>query len=173
MVLCSAVCKRQPFYMTTSLRSSRTVASTCSQERGADLYAQCDIVVISSAQVAAAAASGDSVQTMSNLLDINAACAAGSVFYGIYYASFYTQYLQLLAAYSLAQPTSEEVLAGQAGSFQGALAASGRLEVPLANTPISSLIEPPCSGAICPQSMYALAPDTAYQVCTRGNFMAL
>ena len=112
----------------------------------------------------AATASNDSVQAVLGLLDM---LAAGSVFYGIYYASFYTQYLQLLAAYSLAQPTSEEVLAGQAGSFQGALAASGRLEVPLANTPISSLIEPPCSGAICLQSLYALAPDTAYQVCTR------
>ena len=87
----------------------------------------------------------------------------GSVFYGIYYASFYTQYLQLLAAYSLAQPTSEEVLAGQASSFQGALAAAGRLEVPLANTATSALIEPPCSGAICQQSIYALAPDTAFQ----------
>lgn len=89
---------------------------------------------------------------------------AGSVFYGIYYASFYTQYLQLLAAYSLAEPTSEEVLTGQASSFQGALAASGRLEVPYANTAISALIEPPCSGAICQQSIYALAPDTAFQV---------
>lgn len=87
------------------------------------------------------------------------------MFYGIYYASFYTQYLQLLAAYSLAQPTSEEVLAGQSSSFQGALAAAGRLEVPQANTATSALVEPLCSGAICQQSIYALAPDTAFQVC--------
>lgn len=48
------------------MRSSLTVASSFSQELGTNYYAQCDIVVISSVQVAAAAASGDSVQAMSN-----------------------------------------------------------------------------------------------------------
>ncbi len=86
------------------------------------------------------------------------------MFYGIYYASFYTQYVQLLAAYGLAAPTSEEILEISPSSFQGALAGSGSLSVPHAYTLTSGLVEPLCSGAICQQSIYALAPNTPYQV---------
>ena len=92
-------------------------------------------------------------------------CYAGTVFYGIYYASFYTQYVQMLAAYDLAPPTSEEILKISPSSFQGALAGSGSLSVPHAYTLTSGLVEPLCSGAICQQSIYALAPNTPYQVC--------
>ncbi|KAL0035306.1 hypothetical protein WJX77_000193 [Trebouxia sp. C0004] len=88
----------------------------------------------------------------------------GTVFYGIYYASFYTQYVQMLAAYGLAAPTSEEILEISPSSFQGALAGSGSLSVPHAYTLTSGLVEPLCSGAICQQSIYALAPNTPYQV---------
>ena len=91
-------------------------------------------------------------------------CCAGTVFYGIFYAQFYTQYTQMLAAYALAAPSSEEVLATSPASFEGALAGSGNLSVPLANTVTTGLVEPLCSGAICTQSIYALAPDTPYQV---------
>ena len=91
-------------------------------------------------------------------------CCAGTVFYGVYYASFYAQYVQLLAAYDLAAPTAEEVLDTSPSSFQGALAGSGSLSVPYANTLTSGLVEPLCSGAICQQSIYALAPNTPYHV---------
>lgn len=94
------------------------------------------------------------------------------MFYGIYYASFYTQYVQLLAAYGLAAPTSEEILEISPSSFQGALAGSGSLSVPHAYTLTSGLVEPLCSGAICQQSIYALAPNTPYQVCRRPTFAA-
>ncbi|DBA74581.1 TPA: hypothetical protein ACH3X2_009453 [Trebouxia sp. C0005] len=102
----------------------------------------------------------------------------GTVFYGIYYASFYTQYVQLLAAYGLAAPTSEEILEISPSSFQGALAGSGSLSVPHAYTLTSGLVEPLCSGAICQQSIYALAPNTPYQVWlvavdTVGNAQAV
>ena len=70
----------------------------------------------------------------------------------------------MLAAYALAAPTSEEVLDTSPASFQGALAGSGSLSVPLANTITTGLVEPLCSGAICQQSIYALAPNTPYQV---------
>ncbi|DBB14474.1 TPA: hypothetical protein ACH3X3_004761 [Trebouxia sp. C0006] len=88
----------------------------------------------------------------------------GTVFCGIYYASFYTQYVQMLAAYGLAAPTSEEILEISPSSFQGALAGDGSLSVPHAYALTSGLVEPLCSGAICQQSIYALAPNTPYQV---------
>ena len=96
-------------------------------------------------------------------------CCAGTVFYGIYYASFYTQYVQMLAAYGLAAPTSEEILEISPSSFQGALAGDGSLSVPHAYALTSGLVEPLCSGAICQQSIYALAPNTPYQVCRLAN----
>ena len=89
---------------------------------------------------------------------------AGTVYYGIYYAQFYAQFTQMLAAYALAAPSSEEVLANSPASFEGALAGSGSLEVPKGNTATTGLVEPLCSGAICTQSIYALAPDTPYKV---------
>ncbi len=96
-------------------------------------------------------------------------CYAGTVFCGIYYASFYTQYVQMLAAYGLAAPTSEEILEISPSSFQGALAGDGSLSVPHAYALTSGLVEPLCSGAICQQSIYALAPNTPYQVCRLAN----
>ena len=87
----------------------------------------------------------------------------GTVFYAIYYASFYAQYTQLLAAYAQAAPTSSEVLSSSPGSFEGALAGSGSLAVPMANTLVSGLVEPLCFGALCQESIYALPADTDYQ----------
>lgn len=88
---------------------------------------------------------------------------AGKVFYGIYYASFYAQYTQLLAAYALAAPTAEEVLGSSPESYQGALAGSGSLAVPQAKALVSGLVQPLCYGPLCAQSIYALPPDTDYQ----------
>lgn len=87
----------------------------------------------------------------------------GTVFYAIYYASFYAQYIQLLAAYAQTAPTSSEVLSSSPGSFEGALAGSGSLAVPLANTLVSGLVEPLCFGALCQVSIYALPADTEYK----------
>ena len=85
------------------------------------------------------------------------------MFYAIYYASFYAQYTQLLAAYAQTAPTSSEVLSSSPLSFEGALAGSGSLAVPLANTLVSGSVEPLCFGALCQQSIYALPADTSYQ----------
>lgn len=97
------------------------------------------------------------------IVRVSLCLCAGTVFYGIYYASFYTQYTQLLAAYALTAPTSEEVLSSSPADFEGALAGSGSLAVPQANTMVSGLVQPPCYGALCQPSLYALPPDTPYQ----------
>ena len=98
---------------------------------------------------------------------------AGKVFYGIYYASFYAQYTQLLAAYALAAPAAEEVLGSSPESFQGALAGSGSLVVPQANTLVSGLVQPSCYGALCAPSTYALPPDTDYQASGLPAWLAV
>ena len=108
---------------------------------------------------------------------MHATDCAGRVFYGIYYASFYAQYTQLLAAYALTPPSAEEVLGSRHGSFEGALAAAGSLAVPQANTLVSGLVEPACFGALCQPSLYALPPNTDYQagfaiVCTLSKCLA-
>ena len=82
----------------------------------------------------------------------------------ILYNSVIAQYQQLAAVYSTIAPSSSEVLSVTPTTFQGALAANSSLVVPSGNVVTSGWVAPPCPGAICQQSVYALAGNTPYVV---------
>ena len=89
---------------------------------------------------------------------------AGTVYMAILYNSVIAQYQQLAAVYSTIAPSSSEVLSITATAFQGALAANSSLVVSSGNTVTSGWVAPPCPGAICQQSVHALAGNTPYVV---------
>ena len=91
-------------------------------------------------------------------------CCAATIFYGIYYEEVIAQYQQLAVVYSTIAPTSSSVLTGSPASFAGALAGNGSLAVPVANTVTAGAVAPPCAGAVCTQSIYALTGNTKYTV---------
>ena len=89
---------------------------------------------------------------------------AGTVYMAILYNSIIAQYQQLAAVYSTIAPSSSEVLSITPTAFQGALAANSSLVVASGNVVTSGWVAPPCPGASCQQSVYALAGNTPYVV---------
>lgn len=94
--------------------------------------------------------------------------AAGTLHYAVALDRLYAPWGASQLAFGQLTPSAAAVISADPSQFLGGLVAAGSVAVPTAGAWVDVRVQPPCVGALCTLSLWALQGGTAYRVYLVG-----